>query len=74
MKNLILGIILGILVFIFAWQNFEIINIDFLYWTFTIPSALLVILDFAIGLFLGWIFASFKYRKKIGKVEAEIKK
>ena len=74
MKNLILGIVLGVLVFIFAYQNFEIINIDFFYWRFTIPSALLVILVFAIGLFLGWIFANFKHHKKMGKLEAEIKK
>jgi uncharacterized integral membrane protein len=74
MKNLIVGIILGIFVFIFAWQNFDITDIDFFYWTFTIPRALLVILVFAVGLLTGWIFTSYKHHKKLDKVQKEIRK
>ena len=71
MKNLILGIILGIFVFIFAWQNLENTNIDLFIWTFTAPRAMLVILVFAIGLLTGWILTSYKHHKKLDKVEKE---
>lgn len=74
MKNLIIGIVLGVIVFIFAWQNVANIDIDFLFWTFTAPRALLVILVFAIGLLTGWIFTSYKHHKKMDKVQKEIKK
>jgi putative membrane protein len=60
----ILGIIIGILVIIFMVQNAQVVEIKFLAWTITISRALMVLIVFVFGIFIGWVVRSIGYRKK----------
>ena len=73
MKNIIIGTIIGLIVIIFAILNTEIITVDLLFWQFSVPSAILLVIVFFLGLLTGWIFCSLKAHKKLKKVENEIK-
>jgi uncharacterized integral membrane protein len=55
MIRLIIGIVLGIVVIVFAIQNTETVTYDFLAWSVTSPRALVVILVFIVGLLTGWL-------------------
>ncbi len=55
MIRFIFGILLGILIIIFAAQNTEIVQYTFLVWTLTAPRALVVIGVFLLGLVSGWL-------------------
>ena len=55
MIRLIVGIILGAVVIIFAVQNTETVTYNFLVWSASSPRALVVILVFVFGLLTGWL-------------------
>jgi uncharacterized integral membrane protein len=55
MIRLIVGIILGAVVIIFAIQNTETVTYTFLAWSVTAPRALVVIIVFVFGLLTGWL-------------------
>ena len=55
MIRLIIGIILGAVVIIFAIQNTESVTYTFLAWSVTAPRALVVIIVFIFGLLTGWL-------------------
>ena len=52
--RLILTIILLALVFVFAVQNIEIVEVEFLMWGFSLPRSLLIFSVLAIGVIVGW--------------------
>jgi uncharacterized integral membrane protein len=60
----ILGIVIGILVIIFMIQNVQVVEIKFLAWTVTISRALMALIVFIFGIFIGWVVRSIGYRKK----------
>jgi len=60
----ILGVIIGILVIIFMIQNGEVVDIQFLSWTISIPIAVMVLIIFAFGIIMGWVIRSIGYMKK----------
>ena len=47
-------------VLIFALQNTAQVQIELLFWSFSMSRALLVFVMFAIGLLLGWILRSLR--------------
>jgi uncharacterized integral membrane protein len=73
MKNIIIGTLIGLIVIVFAILNTELIKVDLLFWQFSTPSAILLVIVFFLGLLVGWIFCALKTRKKLKKVENEIK-
>jgi putative membrane protein len=73
MKNVIIGVILGMIVIIFAWQNAETVTVELFFWQLTTSRAVMLIIVFVIGFFTGWIIRSIRAHKKLKKVESEIK-
>lgn len=69
--KLIAGIIIGILVVIFIIQNTEIVEINFLFWTFSIPRALMVFIIFIISMLLGAILKSLDDKRKAIKAKTD---
>jgi len=66
----LLGLIFGILMVIFIFQNIEVVNINFLFWSISVSRALMVFLIFLIGIILGAILKSIALdRKKISNKE-----
>lgn len=55
MIRLIFGLILGVVVVIFAIQNTESVTYTFLAWSVTAPRAFIVIVVFVFGLLAGWL-------------------
>ena len=55
MVRMIIGIILGAVVIIFAIQNTETVTYNFIAWSVTAPRALVVIVVFVFGLLAGWL-------------------
>ena len=58
MFRFILGIIFGLLVIIFVTQNTGNAEITFLFWTVTLSKAVMYIIIFALGFFIGWLVKS----------------
>jgi uncharacterized integral membrane protein len=66
------GLIFGILVVIFIFQNIDMVEINFLFWSISVSRALMVFLIFLIGMILGAILKSIVLdRKKISNKETE---
>lgn len=55
MIRLLIGIVLGVVVIVFAVQNTGTVTYTFLAWSITAPGALLVIAVFVSGLLCGWL-------------------
>ncbi len=56
-------LILLLIVVIFTAQNYEIVEIKFLFWTFAASRAIVLFLTLCIGIAVGWII-SFVMRKE----------
>jgi uncharacterized integral membrane protein len=67
MIRLIVGIILGAVVIIFAVQNTETVTYTFLAWSITAARALVVILVFVFGLLTGWLVTGLGRLSRRGK-------
>lgn len=61
---LIVGIILGVITFIFIVQNLDVVSYNFLVWSVSAPRFLVFIVILATGLILGWSIKAFARKKK----------
>jgi len=61
--HLISGLIVLLVVVVFAIQNAEVVNVKFLFWSLSMSRALLLFLVFVGGLASGWLFRSFTHLK-----------
>ncbi len=62
--KLALILILSILAIVFIAQNVAMVEIDFLFWTISLSSALLIFFTLILGFVLGWFLHSYRlYRK-----------
>lgn len=52
-------ILVGLIV-VFAVQNYEVVELRFLFWTLAMSRALMLFLVFAIGIVLGWLVRGLK--------------
>ncbi|MCK4944108.1 MAG: LapA family protein [Candidatus Aminicenantes bacterium] len=70
----ITGIVFGILMVIFIFQNIDIVVINFLFWSLSISRALMIFLVFLMGIVLGTILRSINLGKKSPhpKLEADL--
>ena len=59
----IIGLVLVAMVVTFAVQNATIVDVDFLFWSLSVPRALLVVLLLAVGFILGITVSSFSRLK-----------
>ncbi len=62
MRNLklVLGLVSLTLVVVFSIQNAELLQVNFLIWSFEMRRALLLFLVLAVGILIGWAAHSFK--------------
>ena len=66
--KLTVGMIMAGLVFVFIIQNFAVMELGFLFWTLSMPLALLMFLILSAGIFMGWLLrGSFIRRKGIAQ-------
>jgi len=61
--KVVLILILLLLAVIFTAQNYEIVKIKFLFWSFEASRAIILFLTLVIGVIIGWT-VSFIARKK----------
>jgi lipopolysaccharide assembly protein A len=54
----ILSLLLIIAALIFAVQNFATVEIQFLFWSFSLPRALMILILLGIGFIIGLLFYS----------------
>jgi putative membrane protein len=67
----ITGIVFGILMVIFIFQNIDVVVINFLFWSVSISRALMIFLIFLMGIVLGALLSSMKKGKKRSHPEPE---
>ena len=63
MVRFILGIIFGIVALVFMLQNTEVVNVEFLAWTFSLPRAMMYLILLVLGFVLGWLVTSIRVIK-----------
>lgn len=62
--KLIAALTLMGLVILFVLQNVAVVEIQFLFWSFSIARSLLLFLVMGIGILLGWLLKSFAVMQK----------
>jgi len=60
----IVSLLLIIVVLIFALQNIAAVEIQFLFWSFSIPRALLIVTLMGIGFIIGLLTFSLIFRRR----------
>ena len=66
----IVGLILGVLVIIFVFQNLDAVSYQFLFWTLTAPRFLVLLVILMVGMIIGWSSAVFRRRRREKKEAA----
>ena len=66
MKSLksIISLLLVIAVMIFAIQNLAAVEIQFLFWSFSVPRALMIVILMGVGFVIGLLVFSLLFRRQ----------
>lgn len=64
MAKFIIGLILGLFILIFIFQNTTVVDIQLLFWKISMSRSLIILIVFAAGIILGWIICSIRHSKK----------
>lgn len=66
MKSLksIISLLLIIAVMIFAIQNLAAVEIQFLFWSFSVPRALMIVILMGVGFVIGMLVFSLLFRRQ----------
>jgi uncharacterized integral membrane protein len=64
MFRFVLGIIFGVLVIVFMFQNMQPVDVTFIAWTITLSRALVLLIVFVLGIIIGWIFKGAGRRRR----------
>lgn len=64
--RLVLGLVLAGLVVLFTLQNANVIELRFLFWTWSMPRAVMIFGVLAVGVLLGWLLSSWVRRRRSG--------
>ena len=62
--KLIVALVLAAFGVIFIFQNIAVVQIQFLFWSFTISQSLLIILLLALGIAIGWLLQGYLRRRQ----------
>lgn len=62
-KKILAFVLTGIAV-VFIIQNISVVEIQFLFWSFSLPRAIFLVLLLAIGILIGWLWHSYLVHKK----------
>ena len=62
-KKILAFVLMGIAV-VFIIQNISVVEIQFLFWSFSLPRAIFLVLLLAIGVLIGWLWHSYLVHKK----------
>lgn len=62
--KLIAGAVLVLLVLVFVFQNTDVVDLRFLFWTVTMSRVLLAMLFLIVGLILGWILCGLVQQRR----------
>ncbi|MBU1087584.1 MAG: LapA family protein [Candidatus Omnitrophica bacterium] len=65
-------IVLLLLLVIFVTQNYETIEIKFLFWGFTTSRAIVLFFTLTLGMVIGWTTAVYLNRKQNQLIEKEL--
>ena len=57
-------LILMLFLVVFTAQNYEVVAIQFLFWSFQTSRAIIIFATLAIGIFIGWITSLFGQKKE----------
>jgi len=60
----IISLLLVIAVMIFAIQNLAAVEIQFLFWSFSVPRALMIVILMGVGFVIGLLVFSLLFRRK----------
>lgn len=60
----ILAFVLTSIAVVFIIQNISVVEIQFLFWSFSLPRAIFLVLLLAIGILIGWLWHSYLVHKK----------
>lgn len=52
------------LVAVFTFQNTEIVNVNFLFWSVSMSSSLMLLAVLFLGIVIGWFLSFFNVKKK----------
>ena len=52
------------LVAVFTFQNTEIVNVNFLFWSVSMSSSLMLLAVLFLGIVMGWFLSFFNVKKK----------
>lgn len=63
----IVGVITVALVVLFIIQNMAIVEIQFLFWSMTLPRSIILLSIFTIGVLIGWLWHAHKCHEEEGK-------
>jgi uncharacterized integral membrane protein len=64
-------LILLALVAVFTFQNTEVINVNFLFWSVSVSSSLVMLASLFSGIIVGLFFSYLNIKKKAKKVKAD---
>jgi len=64
-------LILLALVAVFTFQNTEVINVNFLFWSVSVSSSLVMLASLFSGIIVGLFFSYLNIKKKSKKVKAD---
>lgn len=62
--RLTLGLVLAGLIVLFTLQNAEVVELRLLFWTWSMPRAVMIFGVLAIGILLGWILSSWLHHRR----------
>jgi uncharacterized integral membrane protein len=75
--TVIIALIIVVIVAFFAMQNSQLIQIDFLLWSFEGPLVIVLLITFAAGILSGWLTAipsTMKKSRQVAELKRELKK
>lgn len=58
------GIVLGCVITIICLQNYEVIELSFLFWKLSVPRIIVILIVFIFGFICGLIYKNLKIFKK----------
>lgn len=65
--KLYLGIILILLVALFAFQNNDEVHVDFLFWSFGMSRIVLILGSMGVGIIAAWMISAFAFSSRSPK-------